>query len=92
MLHVTYQNHMKQNLPYPQSRPFIKEHLHSPPAPQNLNIFYKSESPCNFISTTAKTEAPLKGKWSAWRLCEMKLKTLICRREPEREILLWDYY
>lgn len=55
MLHVTYQNHMKQNLPYPKSPPFTKEHLRSPPAPKNLNIFYKSESPCNFISTTAKT-------------------------------------
>ena len=28
-------------------------------------------------------KAPLKGKWSAWRLCEMKLKTLIGRRQGE---------
>ena len=28
-------------------------------------------------------KAPLKGKWSAWRLSEMKLKTLIGRRQGE---------
>ena len=28
-------------------------------------------------------KAQLKGKWSAWRLCEMKLKTLIGQRQGE---------
>ena len=28
-------------------------------------------------------KAPLKGKWSTWRLCEMNLKTLIGRRQGE---------